>query len=115
MGSYVVLIFDGGTGAKGELPVSAEPTALPTSTEKPAGSRSGVVRAPAVRRGSEYGFECREFNLDYVALEELVAGTQPMGAPGESAARSPNSPTLSYWTMPPTLLAKLKGTPLIQR
>lgn len=112
--SYVVLVFDGGTGKKGDLPVSAEPTALVDfSGEATWDARSGMLRAPSVTRGSEYGFECREFNYEYEALEELVAGTQPLAAPGEGATRAASAPTRSYWLLPEGLVKKLAGLPLI--
>ncbi|CAG0931532.1 partial Protein-glutamine gamma-glutamyltransferase, partial [Planctomycetaceae bacterium] len=113
--SYVVLVFDGGTGRKGDLPVSAEPTALlDFAGDATWDARSGVIRAPSISRGSEYGFECREFNYDYIALEELVAGTQPLAPPGEGAARSIVAPTRSYWLLPEGLVNKLAGLPLIK-
>ncbi len=113
--SYVVLVFDGGTGKKGDLPVSAEPVALvDLSGEATWDPRSGVIRAPSVTRGSEYGFDCREFNGDYSALEELVAGTQPLSAPGDGASRTAASPTRSYWLLPESLVNKLSGLALIR-
>lgn len=113
-GSYAVLVFDGGAGSKGELPVSAEPTTLlDLSGNVSWDARAGIIRAPSVSRGSEYGFECREFNFDYAALEELVAGTQPLSVPGDGGTRSATAPTSAYWTLPRALLDKLRDLPLI--
>lgn len=113
-GSYAVLLLDAGAGSRGELALVAEPTALVDFPGDAAWDpRAGILRAPSVRRGSEYGFECREFTGDYAAMEELVAGTTPQGPPS-GAVRSAAAPSASYWTIPRALHEKLTTLPVVE-